>query len=199
MNAGESTLEIIYLLLSSALYPSSQTSSKLLPLSSFTLYFVFGAHVISCNIPCFLFAMHAYVHDTLGQKLSQYVLRNTHSSSRLTLHSSVCLSCMQTRRTSKEKMADTSKIPGKWQMTSSDNFDAFMSALGIGYVTRKLGNASKPLVTVTHEGDKEFSFKQESLLKVSPISRPINTHINCTERGERSALFSFHSYTMKMF
>ena len=63
-------------------------------------------------------------------------------------------------------MADSSNIPGKWQLSSSDNFDAFMSALGIGYVTRKLGNASKPLVTVTHEGDKQYSFKQESLLKV---------------------------------
>lgn len=63
---------------------------------------------------------------------------------------------------------DTSTICGKWQMTASENFDAFMSALGIGYVTRKLGNASKPLVTIAEIGSdsKEFSMKQESLIKV---------------------------------
>ncbi len=63
----------------------------------------------------------------------------------------------------------TDKVPGKWQMTSSENFDAFMSALGIGYVTRKLGNNSKPLITINEEAPNEFSMKQESLLKTTTI------------------------------
>ena len=62
----------------------------------------------------------------------------------------------------------TDLVPGKWQLTESDNFEAFMAALGIGYLTRKLGNQSKPLVTIFQEGD-EWTFKQESLVKTSEV------------------------------
>lgn len=55
-------------------------------------------------------------------------------------------------------------------MTSSENFDAFMAAVGVGYLTRKLGNASKPLVTINQDGPKDFTLKQESLVKTSSIS-----------------------------
>ena len=47
-------------------------------------------------------------------------------------------------------MGDTNLVPGKWQLTESDNFDNFMGALGVGYLTRKLGNKSKPLVTLRY-------------------------------------------------
>ena len=43
-----------------------------------------------------------------------------------------------------------------------------MKALGVGLVTRKLGNKSSPTVTVTEENG-EFTFKQESLVKTSEI------------------------------
>ena len=60
----------------------------------------------------------------------------------------------------------TDLVPGKYQLTESENFENFMAALGIGYLTRKLGNQSKPLVTISQEGD-EWTFKQESLVKTS--------------------------------
>jgi len=43
-----------------------------------------------------------------------------------------------------------------------------MKALGVGLMTRKLGNKSSPTVTVTEEGG-EYTFKQESLVKTSEI------------------------------
>merc|ERR1712026_583293 len=43
-----------------------------------------------------------------------------------------------------------------------------MKALGVGLVTRKLGNKSSPTVTVT-EDNGEYTFKQESLVKTSEI------------------------------
>ena len=46
----------------------------------------------------------------------------------------------------------SSIIPGKWQMTESENFDKFMAAVGVSYVVRKLGNASKPLVRTVKNG-----------------------------------------------
>ena len=67
----------------------------------------------------------------------------------------------------------TDLVPGKWQLTESENFEAFMAALGIGYVTRKLGNKSKPLVTIAQEG-KEWSMKQESLVKTTETKFEMN-------------------------
>ncbi len=63
----------------------------------------------------------------------------------------------------------SSDIKGKWQLTDSSNFDEFMSALGVGYLTRKLGNASKPLITVTELAPTEYSIVQESLVKSTEI------------------------------
>ena len=57
---------------------------------------------------------------------------------------------------------------GKFKLTHSENFEEFMKALGVGLVTRKLGNKSAPTVTITEDGG-EFTFKQESLVKTSEI------------------------------
>ena len=55
---------------------------------------------------------------------------------------------------------------GKYKLTQSENFEEFMKALGVGLVTRKLGNKSSPTVTIT-EAAGEYTFKQESLVKTS--------------------------------
>ena len=57
---------------------------------------------------------------------------------------------------------------GKYKLTQSENFEEFMKALGVGLVTRKLGNKSSPTVTITEEAG-EYTFKQESLVKTSEI------------------------------
>ena len=58
-------------------------------------------------------------------------------------------------------------------MSASENFEAFMSRLGVSYVVRKLGNQSKPLVTVSQENDT-LSFKQESLVSTSITTFKVN-------------------------
>merc|ERR1711892_1483075 len=40
---------------------------------------------------------------------------------------------------------------GKYKLTKSENFEDFMKALGVGMVTRKLGNKTSPTITVTEE------------------------------------------------
>ena len=60
----------------------------------------------------------------------------------------------------------TDLVPGKYQLTDSENFDRFMGALGVGYLVRKLGNQSKPLITVIQEGNV-WTMKSESLLKAT--------------------------------
>ena len=41
-----------------------------------------------------------------------------------------------------------------------------MKVLGVGLMTRKLGNKSSPTVTISESGG-EYTFKQESLVKTS--------------------------------
>ena len=57
---------------------------------------------------------------------------------------------------------------GKYQLTKSENFEEFMKAVGVGLVSRKLGNKFSPVVTITEEGG-EYTFKQESAVKTSEI------------------------------
>merc|ERR1712013_836881 len=54
---------------------------------------------------------------------------------------------------------------GKYQLTKSENFEEFMKAVGVGLVSRKLGNKFSPVVTITEEGG-EYTFKQESAVKI---------------------------------
>merc|ERR1712165_407923 len=61
---------------------------------------------------------------------------------------------------------ETDLVPGQYQLTESDNFDKFMGALGVGYLVRKLGNQSKPLVTLSQE-DNVWTMKSESLVKTT--------------------------------
>merc|ERR1712063_238548 len=42
----------------------------------------------------------------------------------------------------------------KYKLTSSENFDEYMTELKIGFMTRKLGNSSTPVVEVTLKGNK---------------------------------------------
>ena len=61
-------------------------------------------------------------------------------------------------------------VLGKFQLTKSDNFDAFMAALGVGWATRTLGNKTAPVVTVSKDKDSTMTLKQESLVSTSQIS-----------------------------
>jgi hypothetical protein len=58
---------------------------------------------------------------------------------------------------------------GKWKLDSSENFDEFMKVLGVGYLTRKAGGASKPTVVISKDGDK-WTMVTESSVKTTKIS-----------------------------
>merc|ERR1712066_9744 len=66
----------------------------------------------------------------------------------------------------KDHDMETDLVAGKYQLTESENFDKFMGALGVGYLVRKLGNQSKPLVTLSQE-DNVWTMKSESLVKTT--------------------------------
>merc|ERR1711928_39771 len=56
----------------------------------------------------------------------------------------------------------------KYKLTSSEYFDEYMTELKIGFMTRKLGNSSTPVVEVTLNGD-EYTLTTSSLLKTTTI------------------------------
>lgn len=59
-----------------------------------------------------------------------------------------------------------SKLVGAWDLIESENFDEYMKALGVGFVTRKAAANIKPTVTITNDGNK-WSLKMVSTLKSS--------------------------------
>ena len=87
-------------------------------------------------------------------------------------------------------------VLGKFQLSESENFDDFMSRLGVSYLVRKLGNQSKPLVTVTQDGDN-LTFKQESLVKTSQFTCKIGEQFDETSADGRQVLFYLFNLIIK--
>lgn len=58
---------------------------------------------------------------------------------------------------------------GVWDVDSTENFDEYMKALGVGMVMRKMGNSVNPQVTITKDGDK-FTVKAASTFKSTEFS-----------------------------
>ncbi|KAG7168329.1 Sodium/calcium exchanger regulatory protein 1-like 1, partial [Homarus americanus] len=68
-------------------------------------------------------------------------------------------------------------IAGKYTLDSSENFDEFMKALGVGMMLRKLGQTSKPTVELT-EKDGEWNMKTSTAMKTTEIKFKIGQEID---------------------
>lgn len=56
----------------------------------------------------------------------------------------------------------------KYKLETSENFDEYMKELGVGFVTRKMGNTISPTVQLIKEGD-EYVFNTTSTFKNTTI------------------------------
>jgi|ERR1711915_92552 len=70
-----------------------------------------------------------------------------------------------------------SKIQGKYTLDSSENFDEFMKALGVGLVMRKLGQTSKPTVELT-ESNGEWLLKTTTAMKTTELKFKVGEEFN---------------------
>ncbi|KAL1500835.1 hypothetical protein ABEB36_006266 [Hypothenemus hampei] len=52
----------------------------------------------------------------------------------------------------------------KYKLESSENFDEYMKELGVGLITRKVGNSVSPVVDLTKDGD-EYVLTSNSTFK----------------------------------
>ncbi|XP_060834842.1 fatty acid-binding protein, muscle-like [Rhopalosiphum padi] len=57
----------------------------------------------------------------------------------------------------------------KYKLDSSENFDDYMKALGVGMVKRTLGNTATPVVELTKNDDGKFVLSSNSTMKNSSI------------------------------
>jgi hypothetical protein len=57
---------------------------------------------------------------------------------------------------------------GKWDFESSENFEEYMKALGVGFATRKIGANVKPTYHISQEGNT-WVIRMESTFKNSEI------------------------------
>uniref|UniRef100_A0A224XNU5 Fatty acid-binding protein, muscle n=1 Tax=Panstrongylus lignarius TaxID=156445 RepID=A0A224XNU5_9HEMI len=56
----------------------------------------------------------------------------------------------------------------KYKLNKSENFDDYMKALGVGLVTRKMGNSVSPVIELLEE-DGEYTLKSSSTFKNTVI------------------------------
>lgn len=57
----------------------------------------------------------------------------------------------------------------KYKLASSDKFDEYMKAIGVGLVVRKMGNAVSPVIELTQNGD-EYTLTSQSTFKNTAIT-----------------------------
>jgi hypothetical protein len=79
-------------------------------------------------------------------------------------------------------MAD--QFVGKWDMISSDKFDEYMKAVGVGAVWAKIGSTAKPKLIITVDGDK-WTVKSETLVKTSSMEFKLGEEFDETTADDR--------------
>ncbi|XP_064444232.1 myelin P2 protein isoform X2 [Mirounga angustirostris] len=78
----------------------------------------------------------------------------------------------------------SNKFLGTWKLVSSENFDDYMKALGVGLATRKLGNLAKPRVIISKKGDV-ITIRTESTFKNTEISFKLGQEFEETTADSR--------------
>jgi hypothetical protein len=79
-------------------------------------------------------------------------------------------------------MAD--QFVGKWDLVSSDKFDEYMKAVGVGAVWAKVGSTAKPKVSISVDGNK-WTLKSETLVKSSCIEFQLGVEFDETTTDDR--------------
>merc|ERR1711915_493176 len=81
-------------------------------------------------------------------------------------------------------------IEGKFTLETSENFDEFMKALGVGLVMRKLGATTKPTVELI-ENNGEWTLKTTTTMKSSEIKFKIGEEFDETTYDGRECKTTF--------
>jgi hypothetical protein len=85
-------------------------------------------------------------------------------------------------------MAD--QFVGKWDMISSEKFDDYMKAVGVGAVWAKIGSTAKPKLIISVDGDK-WTLKSETLVKSTSVEFKLGEEFDETTADDRKMKTTF--------
>ncbi|KAI1885749.1 hypothetical protein AGOR_G00207010 [Albula goreensis] len=74
---------------------------------------------------------------------------------------------------------------GTWKIESSDKFDDYMKAIGVGFATRQMGNMAKPNLIIAVEDQGFISMKSQSTFKTTEIKFKLNEEFDETTADDR--------------
>ncbi|XP_023680092.1 fatty acid-binding protein, liver-like [Paramormyrops kingsleyae] len=74
---------------------------------------------------------------------------------------------------------------GKWKMETSDNFDDYMKALGVGLATRQMGNMVKPCFHFAVDDQGVVCMKSQSTLKSTEVKFKLDEEFDETTADDR--------------
>ncbi|KAL0962024.1 hypothetical protein UPYG_G00334770 [Umbra pygmaea] len=87
------------------------------------------------------------------------------------------------------KMVDN--FVGTWKMISSENFDDYMKALGVGFATRQVGNRTKPSLLINLDDGGMICLKSQSTFKTVEIKFKLNEPFEETTADDRKTMTVF--------
>ncbi|XP_015235101.1 fatty acid binding protein 4a [Cyprinodon tularosa] len=77
------------------------------------------------------------------------------------------------------------KFVGTWKMISSENFDDYMKALGVGFATRQVGNRTKPNFIMSVDDQGMICMKSQSAFKTTEVKFKLNEPFDETTADDR--------------
>ncbi|KAJ8267571.1 hypothetical protein COCON_G00127430 [Conger conger] len=77
------------------------------------------------------------------------------------------------------------KFIGTWRIQSSENFDEYMKALGVGFATRQVGNMAKPNLTFCVDDQGVICMKSQSTFKTTEVKFKLNEEFDETTADDR--------------
>ncbi|XP_052428989.1 fatty acid-binding protein, adipocyte-like [Carassius gibelio] len=75
---------------------------------------------------------------------------------------------------------------GKWKMTSSDNFDEYMKAVGAGFASRQMANLAKPSLAIAVDEQGLVSMKAVTTFKTLEIKFQFDEEFDETTADDRT-------------
>uniref|UniRef100_A0A914Z1B5 Cytosolic fatty-acid binding proteins domain-containing protein n=1 Tax=Panagrolaimus superbus TaxID=310955 RepID=A0A914Z1B5_9BILA len=83
-----------------------------------------------------------------------------------------------------------SEFAGKWDFESSENFDEYMKAVGVGLITRKVANNAKPTLVFEINGD-HWTIKSLSAIKNVTVEFELDKEFEETTGDGRKVMSTF--------
>uniref|UniRef100_A0A8B9KUT5 Fatty acid binding protein 11b n=1 Tax=Astyanax mexicanus TaxID=7994 RepID=A0A8B9KUT5_ASTMX len=87
------------------------------------------------------------------------------------------------------------RFMGTWKLTSSDNFDEYMKAVGIGFASRQIANMAKPSLLFSVDDQGFISMKSMTTFKTVEIKFKLDEEFDEITADDRQAKVTYLIHT----